>query len=169
MPTNVEDSDLAADEAAGADAAAREQQLGSILPQATEPLRPNVVNALGKVIGQTLTKIAGHKVDIPVQPISEAVEQIPADVGKQVLAIAAMNEKLGERVKELGPYRFDPMGLLTDNNGLREATKIIGAMGADQDLVMALRAPQGGESADEGQRADGDDGEGAGVDDATDG
>lgn len=143
MPFNDEDSDQAAADASAADASAREQGLAMAIPPADEPLDGGNLTTLGQVTTRTIQRLTDGQARPKIGAVKGTVEAVPPDLGKHVLMLYAMQQKLGEQVPELMRYEIDPNDLAT-NQGLLGLAETIGAMGDDEDLAMALKQPMGG-------------------------
>jgi hypothetical protein len=119
----------------------REASLAEAIPQATEPLEPSTVMALGNSVKKAAQALTGGQVDIPDFALPEAgpLPALPATLFKALSTLAAITEQLPQGAD----FRFDPTKLALDNRGIAEMMDIVEAMAVDRDLLAAKDEPLG--------------------------
>jgi len=119
-------------------AAQRQQTIGAAAPRAKEPLEPEVVNLVAKMLGSAVVALTDGQVTPAFAETSEPVEALPADIFAGLAAITT----LFEQVPEAEAYRYDIEEATASNDGLAELAKRLDAASKDKELIRAMKRPQ---------------------------
>ncbi len=141
---------VADDSAKAADA--RQQAIGMTVPLADEPLKASVVNSLAQLVAPAIDRLTNGEMPAPeIPPVDGDVDQVPASIAGPVLAIGGLIKQYAAQLPELKAYEFDPMAMLTTNDGLTEVGMLIDDLSNDPAVLKAITAgaPPGAPPADE--------------------
>lgn len=137
MPGSPAELEQAIAEEDAQTAAARQGGLAGMVPPAREPLDEAAVNALGMTLAQAVPILSSGQVpEVQIAEVEGPVEQLPQDIASPLLTVAAFIQKAG--VPGAEKYAFDPQEAMESNQGLAEATRLIGAMASDKAIIQAL-------------------------------
>ena len=136
MPNNLEELDAAIDEQDAMAQQAVQGGLAGAIPPATEPLDGATLNALADIIERAVPELSGGEAaPVQLQRVQGQVGQVPPDIGAQILTAAAFIDQF----PAAGKYKFDPVALMSSNQGIGQIGSIIGQMARDQQLLAAVR------------------------------
>jgi hypothetical protein len=118
--------------------AAGMEAVAQAIPDADEPLEPEVVNTAWGIVGPAIERLSGDQIrPEPYAEVTEPQARVPPELGTKILAIGG----LVKEVPGLEGYDFDPVAALRTNDGLTEAALAIDEMSRDKAVLKALKQP----------------------------
>jgi hypothetical protein len=122
--------------------AARQGGLAGAIPMAKEPLKPAMLNAVGQLLSSAVETLSGGQAPpVELESVQGPVDQVPPDLGAQILALGAFVERAASKVPALEPYKFDPISSMETNAGLAELQGVIQGITSDRKVIGALQGP----------------------------
>lgn len=142
MPGSPEELEAQLSDQEAQTAQAREGGLAQMIPPAEEPLEESNLNALGATLAQAVPVLSGGQVpDVGIPEYAGAMEQVPIELAKALLAVAAFLQT--QKVPGTEQYAFDPIAAMRSNAGLQDATHKIAALQEDGNVLGKLSGPPG--------------------------
>lgn len=114
------------------------RSLAATVPPPAEPLEGGLLDLVRQTLETANARLGAGQLPMTFEPIPSGPQPtVPTDIAAATVAFS----QAAQAIPQLAGFQFDPVEVLSSNEGLRHLITVLSSMGGDRKVAASLQGP----------------------------